>query len=64
LNQTGLKGLPLAALQDPEGRTIGDQNSDLSYQAIGCENDVCSSFTLTAALQKEAQFVKNSTPAK
>lgn len=60
LSEGAFKGLPLASLQDPEGHTIGDQNSDLNYIPTGCDAGVCSSYTLSAQLKDEANFTKSS----
>lgn len=60
LSEGAFKGLPLASLQDPEGHTIGDSNSDLNYVPTGCTSGICSSYTLTAELQNEANFTKES----
>jgi Tfp pilus assembly protein PilE len=60
LTSDQLKGLDPTLLKDPEGVTIGDQNSDYSYEAKDCVNALCKSYTLRANLEHEADFVKTS----
>jgi type II secretory pathway pseudopilin PulG len=60
LGEGALKGLPLSALQDPEGHAINDPSGDLRYDPSGCQNGLCTSYTLSAQLQKEAAFTKES----
>ena len=55
-----LKGMDPADLKDPKGKTIGDQGSAYRYEPKDCKDGKCKSYTLTADLQNEADFVKQS----
>ncbi len=55
-----LPGLDPSMLKDPEGVAIGDQNSDYTYAAKDCTDGKCKSYTLTADLEHEADYTKNS----
>jgi Tfp pilus assembly protein PilE len=55
-----LKGLDPSILKDPEGVAIGEQNSDYSYNPKDCTDGKCKSYTLTANLEHEADYVKTS----
>jgi hypothetical protein len=55
-----LKGLDPTLLKDPEGVAVGDQNSDYSYEAKDCTNNLCKSYTVTANLEHEADYTKPS----
>lgn len=45
-------------LTDPDGKKIGDKDSDYRYEGINCTNDACQSYRIRADLEKEADFVK------
>jgi hypothetical protein len=60
LTTDGLKGLDPSTLKDPNGKTVGEQGSDYNYTPKDCTNGVCKSYTLTANLENEADFTKNS----
>jgi Tfp pilus assembly protein PilE len=53
-----LVALDPALLTDPDGKKIGDKDSDYRYEGINCTNDVCQAYTIRADLEKEADFVK------
>ena len=55
-----LKGLDPNALKDPEGVSIGDQNSDYTYEPKDCASGKCASYTLRADLEHEADYTKTS----
>ena len=55
-----LKGLDPGILKDPEGVTIGEQNSDYSYDPKDCSEGRCKSYTLRVNLEHEADYVKTS----
>lgn len=60
LTTDGLKGLDPGTLKDPNGKAVGDQGSDYAYTPKDCTNGICKSYTLTANLENEADFTKNS----
>lgn len=60
LTAEGLKGLDPALLKDPDGVTIGEQNSNYRYEPKDCADGKCKSYELRADLEKEADFVKES----
>jgi len=53
-----LKGLNPADLKDPSGKAISDQGSTYRYEPKDCTSGKCKSYTLTADLQNEGDFVK------
>ncbi len=55
-----LKGLDPADLKDPSGKAIGEQDSSYRYEPKDCLEGRCKSYTLTADLQNEGDFVKTS----
>jgi len=55
-----LKGLDPEVLKDPEGVAVGGQNSHYRYETKDCNAGKCASYTLTADLEHEADYVKTS----
>ncbi len=55
-----LKGIDPGVLKDPDGVSLGDKNSSYSYDPKDCANSLCKSYTLTANLEHEADYVKTS----
>ena len=55
-----LKGLDPNALKDPNGKAVGQEGSDYSYTPKDCTDGKCKSYTLTANLENEADYVKDS----
>ncbi len=55
-----LKGVDPQVLKDPRGITIGDYGSDYRYEAKDCKDGKCKSYTITANLEAEADFSKQS----
>lgn len=45
-------------LKDPAGVKIGESTSDFRYEATDCDGDSCQSYTLRAALENEADYIK------
>lgn len=43
---------------DPLGFELGDPNSSYRYEAVGCEDEKCQSYTLRSQLEKEAEYIK------
>lgn len=44
--------------KDPNGKKLGDQQSDYRYEPTSCNNGKCQGFTLRADLQKEKDYIK------
>jgi len=55
-----LRGMDPSLLKDPEGVSVGDQNSDFRYEPKDCTDGHCKSYELRADLENEADFVKTS----
>ncbi len=55
-----LKGLDPAQLNDPGGIAVGLEGSNYRYEPKDCNNHLCKSYTLTADLEHEADYVKDS----
>lgn len=53
-----LTALDPSLLADPNGKKIGDKDSDFRYEGINCTNDTCQAYRLRADLEKEADFIK------
>lgn len=60
LSADQLKGLNPESLKDPNGKTVGEYGSNYRYEAKDCQNGKCKSYTLTADLENEADYVKAS----
>jgi len=45
---------------DPNGVAFGDPNSNYTYKGLNCSTDLCQSYTLTAKMTSEADYVKKS----
>ena len=60
LTSDELKGLDPAQLNDPYGMRVGDYGSNYRYEPKDCKNSKCKSYTLTADLEYQADFVKTS----
>lgn len=55
-----LRGIDPNILKDPHGVAVGEQGSDYRYEPKDCKGGLCKSYTLTANLEHEADFTKNS----
>jgi len=55
-----LKGLDPNTLKDPNGKVVGEEGSNFSYTPKDCTAGKCKSYTLTADLENEADYTKNS----
>ena len=45
---------------DPDGIALGKSGSDYRYEPTNCQDDKCKGYTLRAAMEDEADFVKSS----
>lgn len=55
-----LKGLDPAFLKDPDGKTVGEEGSNYRYEPKDCTDGKCKSYTLTADLENEADYTRES----
>lgn len=55
-----LKGLDPEQLKDPNGVEVGSEGSSYRYEPKDCTDQKCKSYTLTADLEHEADFIKTS----
>ncbi len=60
VDSTILPSVDPALFTDPSGITIGSAGSSYQYSPINCLNNQCKSYTLKAALAKEADYIKTS----
>jgi type II secretory pathway pseudopilin PulG len=60
LVSTQLIGLDPAMLKDPAGKLISQPGATYNYESQGCTAAKCTSYTLRANLEREADFVKQS----
>lgn len=60
LDVSQLNGLDVALLKDPAGNLINSVDSTYHYESQGCNSGKCSSYSLRANLEREADFVKQS----
>lgn len=59
INGTVLPSVDPDLFKDPQGVQIGESNSDFRYEPLDCTNDACAGYTLRAALENEADYVKS-----
>jgi type II secretory pathway pseudopilin PulG len=56
-----LRSVDPALFADPDGNKLGEQGSDYDYRPTNCSLDgQCKSYTLSAALEREADYEKTS----
>ena len=55
-----LKGLDPESLKDDLGKTVNEEGGQYRYEPNTCAEQKCKSFTLTAQLDKEAPYTKQS----
>ncbi|HEU5187227.1 MAG TPA: type II secretion system protein [Candidatus Saccharimonadales bacterium] len=55
-----LKGLDPSLLTDPDGKKVGEEESNYRYEPKDCTEGKCKSYTLTANLEHEADYIKTS----
>lgn len=60
LTTDGLKGIDPQILKDPRGIAVGDYGSNYRYEPKDCKDGKCKSYTLTADLEAEGDFTKQS----
>lgn len=58
INETVLPSVDPELFLDPIDIKIGESSSDYRYETAHCINDRCQKFTLHAALEKEAEYIK------
>ncbi len=61
IDEKNLTAMDKSLLSDPNGQKVGSAKSDYRYEPTGCAMDgKCTGYTLRAALENEADFVKES----
>ncbi|MDQ5932249.1 MAG: hypothetical protein QG649_334 [Patescibacteria group bacterium] len=60
LSASTLPSVDPALFKDPNGVEIGKADSSLSYEGKNCTGDSCKSYSLRAALENEADYIKDS----
>lgn len=55
-----LKGLDPSAFKDPNGKAVGEEGGNYTYVPKDCVDGKCKSYTLTADLENEADYTKES----
>ena len=60
LTVSTLQGIDPESLKDTRGKSYNEPSSQYTYKTIGCTDQKCKSYTLTADLEKEAPFTKKS----
>lgn len=55
-----LPGLDPDQLKDPNGVTVGDQKAQYRYEPKDCKDHLCKSYKLTASMEHEADYIKQS----
>jgi len=53
-----LTAMDPALFTDPNGVSIGEAGSDYRYTTTGCRDNRCKGYTLSAQMEKEAEYVK------
>lgn len=61
LRATQLRAMNKSLLVDPQGKIVGESDSDYRYEPTNCNGgDVCGGYTLRSNLELEADFIKTS----
>ena len=60
LTNDQLKGLGPDALKDPNGKPVGEEGSNYRYTPKDCTNGKCKSYSLSADLENEGDYTKES----
>ena len=60
INSGNLKSVDPSLFTDPNGIALGSAGSAYSYSPTNCVNNQCKSYTLTASLENEGDFIKTS----
>lgn len=60
VTKDNLTSIDPALFTDPNGKKIGDSDSNYRYEPTNCNNDECQSYTLRSTLENEADYVKTS----
>lgn len=60
ITEKTLPTMDVSLLKDPNGVAIGEPESEYTYEAHGCRDGKCSSYTLRATLEKDEEYTKNS----
>lgn len=60
LSTETLKGLDPESLKDNLGKSVNEANGMYTYKPTSCSEGKCKSFELSAQLEKEAPYVKQS----
>lgn len=60
ISKVNLPSVEPDLFKDPNGKTIGEQDSNYRYDPINCEADVCKSYILRAELESENDYTKES----
>jgi prepilin-type N-terminal cleavage/methylation domain-containing protein len=60
IDAAALKGIDPESLKDDLGKTVNEDGGIYSYKGISCAETKCKRFELTAQLEKEATFMKQS----
>lgn len=60
INSTNLRAMDPALFKDPNGKAIGEQDSQYRYLPSGCNGDVCAGFMLRTTLERESDYIKES----
>jgi type II secretory pathway pseudopilin PulG len=60
LTPSTLPSVDPGLFKDPQGVALEDTESDFSYEAKQCSDDICKSYTLRSKLTNEADYRKDS----
>ncbi len=60
IDKTTLPSVDPTLLTDPTGAKLGESASSYRYEPVNCTDNKCTSYTLRATLENEADFVKES----
>lgn len=58
INSKVLTAMDPALFTDPNGKKLGDNDSDYRYEGINCTDQTCQDYKLSAKLEREADYVK------
>jgi type II secretory pathway pseudopilin PulG len=60
LDVNTLKGIDPASLKDTDDKAFNAENGEYTYKPSNCSDSKCKSYEITAELEKEAPFTKES----
>ena len=58
ISSTNLRAMDPVLFKDPNGKAVGEQDSQYRYLPSGCNADACTGFILRTTLERESDYIK------